>query len=243
MGVALPELAERRAHAFGCREEPRVVLGVAVVRPGETIGRAFRQRRGRRFRRERRVRVVDAPRAVALVEVGAERDAGEHEDQAARDRPRQAPLAREEALSPRAHGLRPLLRRRCAWIRLWRRRRPAPPTAVRRRGPRRALLPARTRPARAARRLPAKAPTSRIAPTARIQSETSASGGKRQAGHESERFVVGAQRPVPQEVVADGEREHEDRRSAGHDQTLKRDGDGLQPRRTRGRAWTYDRGP
>ena len=85
--VVHPQPLERRVQAGGGGEEARVVLGVAVERPGEAVRAARRQARGR-LGHEARVGVVDAAGAVALVQVGAEHDGEqqhEHRRQAEED--------------------------------------------------------------------------------------------------------------------------------------------------------------
>ena len=76
--VVRPQLPEGRMHARGCREVARVILGVAVERPREAIHAARGRRRG--FWHEAGVRVVDAAGAMALVQIGAQRGAGEEQD-------------------------------------------------------------------------------------------------------------------------------------------------------------------
>src|SRR5207249_9535159 len=66
--VVHPEMLEGGMQAWGRREKAGVFLGVAVEGPGEAVLRLGRKR-WRVFRDEAGVGVVDAPRAVALVEI------------------------------------------------------------------------------------------------------------------------------------------------------------------------------
>ena len=78
--VVHPQPLERRVQAGGGGEEARVVLGVAVERPGEAFRAARRQARGR-LGHEARVGVVDAAGAVALVQIAAEHDGEQQHEQ------------------------------------------------------------------------------------------------------------------------------------------------------------------
>ena len=76
--VARPEQLEGRAHLGRRWEEAGVFLGVAVEGPGEAVLRLGWKRR-RVFRDEARVGVIDAARAIALVEVDPQGGAAEQQ--------------------------------------------------------------------------------------------------------------------------------------------------------------------
>ena len=92
---AHPQVLERRVHAGRGGEEAGVVRGVAVERPGVTSEPARSGQRRGGLGDEARVRVVDAAGAMALVQVAAERDGDEQQQQ---DEPRRSPSA--HACSP-----------------------------------------------------------------------------------------------------------------------------------------------
>ena len=79
--VVHPKMLEGGMQAWGRGEEARVFLGVAVEGPGEAILRLGRKRRCV-FGDEAGVGVIDAPRAVALVEIDAEGDPAEQQQHA-----------------------------------------------------------------------------------------------------------------------------------------------------------------
>ena len=67
-------------------EEAAVILGVAVDRPGELVGRGFGQCRRGRLRDEAGVGVVDAASSVAFVEVAGEGRGCDQDDESQKDR-------------------------------------------------------------------------------------------------------------------------------------------------------------
>ncbi len=64
---------------------------------------------------------------------------------------------------------------------------------------------------------------------------------QREAGYQGDHVVVAVERPVPKQVVAEGESGNEDQRSAGHMHTLNGSGDGRGRGGSRRETAAYDR--